>query len=58
LFEVLSLPVPDQKYFTQDINTYHLDWYDTTEPSKNFRITPWKSTSSVLGKLLGFISCP
>jgi nucleoside-diphosphate-sugar epimerase len=31
LFGVLSLPVPDHKYFTQDINTYHLDWYDTTE---------------------------
>ena len=31
LFGALSLTVPDRKYFTQDINTYHLDWYDTTE---------------------------
>jgi nucleoside-diphosphate-sugar epimerase len=31
LFGSLSLPIPDQKYFTQDINAYHLDWYDTKE---------------------------
>jgi hypothetical protein len=36
LFGVLSLPVPDQKYFTQDINTYHLDWYDTMEAQQEF----------------------
>ena len=36
LFGVLSLPVPDQKYFTQDINTYHLDWYDTIEAQREF----------------------
>jgi nucleoside-diphosphate-sugar epimerase len=36
LFGVLSLSMPDQKYFTQDINTYHLDWYDTTEAQQEF----------------------
>ena len=36
LFESLSLPIPDRKYFTQDINTYHLDWYDTKEAQKEF----------------------
>jgi nucleoside-diphosphate-sugar epimerase len=36
LFGSLSLPVPDQKYFTQDINTYHLDWYDTEEAQQEF----------------------
>jgi UDP-glucose 4-epimerase len=38
LFGVLSLSIPDQKYFTQDINTYHLDWYDTTEAQQEFEI--------------------
>ncbi len=37
LFGSLSLPVPDQKYFTQDLNTYHLDWYDTKEAQQEFR---------------------
>jgi len=32
----LSLPVPDQKYFTQDINSYHLDWYDTKVAQQEF----------------------
>jgi nucleoside-diphosphate-sugar epimerase len=36
LFGVLSLPVPDQKYFTQNVNTYHLDWYDTNEAQQEF----------------------
>jgi nucleoside-diphosphate-sugar epimerase len=36
LFGALSLPVPDQKYFTKDINTYHLDWYDTKEAQQEF----------------------
>ena len=36
LFGSLSLPVPDQKYFTQDINTYHFDWFDTKEPQQEF----------------------
>ncbi len=36
LFGALSLPVPDKKYFTSDINTYHLDWYDTTEAQQEF----------------------
>jgi nucleoside-diphosphate-sugar epimerase len=36
LFGVLSLSVPDRKYFTNDINTYHLDWYDTTEAHREF----------------------
>jgi nucleoside-diphosphate-sugar epimerase len=36
LFGSLSLPMPDQKYFTQDINTYHLDWYDTKEVQQEF----------------------
>ena len=36
LFESLSLPMPDQRYFTQDINTYHLDWYDTREVQQEF----------------------
>jgi UDP-glucose 4-epimerase len=36
LFGALSLPVPDQKYFTQDVNMYHLDWYDTEEAQQEF----------------------
>ena len=28
--------MPDQKYFTQDINGYHLDWYDTKEAQREF----------------------
>jgi dTDP-4-dehydrorhamnose reductase len=36
LFGAVSLPVPDQKYFTQDINTYHLDWYETIEAQQEF----------------------
>ena len=36
LFGSLSLPVPDRKYFTQDINAYHLDWYDTEEAQQEF----------------------
>ena len=36
LFKTLSLPMPDQKYFTKDINNYHLDWYDTKEAQKEF----------------------
>ncbi len=36
LFGALSLEVPDPKYFTQDINKYHLDWYDTAEAQKEF----------------------
>ncbi len=36
LFGSLSLTVPDRKYFTQDINTYHLDWYDTVEAQQEF----------------------
>ena len=31
LFGAFSLPVPDRRYFTKDINGYHLDWYDTDE---------------------------
>jgi len=36
IFGALSLPIPDQKYFTQNINTYHLDWYDTKEAQQQF----------------------
>jgi nucleoside-diphosphate-sugar epimerase len=36
LFGSLSLTVPDQKYFTPEINTYHLDWYDTKEAQQAF----------------------
>ena len=36
LFESLSLPIPDQKFFTKDINSYHLDWYNTKEAQKEF----------------------
>jgi nucleoside-diphosphate-sugar epimerase len=36
LFGSLSLPVPDQKYFAPDVNTYHLDWYDTKEAQQEF----------------------
>jgi hypothetical protein len=36
LFESLSLPMPDQKYFAKDINTYHLDWYNTKEAQREF----------------------
>jgi nucleoside-diphosphate-sugar epimerase len=36
LFGSLYLPVPDQKYFTANINTYHLDWYDTEQAQQEF----------------------
>jgi nucleoside-diphosphate-sugar epimerase len=36
LFGALSFPMLDQKYFTQDVNTYHLDWYDTEEAQREF----------------------
>ena len=36
LFGALSLQVPDRKYFTQDINNYHLDWYNTSEAQREF----------------------
>lgn len=36
LFGALALPIPDSKYFTQDINRYHLDWYDTEEAQQEF----------------------
>ena len=36
LFASLSLPVPDRKYFAQDINAYHLDWYDIKEAQQEF----------------------
>jgi nucleoside-diphosphate-sugar epimerase len=36
LFGTLSLQVPDRRYFTQDINNYHLDWYDTSEAQREF----------------------
>jgi nucleoside-diphosphate-sugar epimerase len=36
LFGSLALAVPDQKYFTQNINKYHLDWYDTKEAQREF----------------------
>jgi UDP-glucose 4-epimerase len=36
LFGSLSLTVPDRKYFTQDINTFHLDWYDTKKAQQEF----------------------
>jgi UDP-glucose 4-epimerase len=36
LFGSLSLTVPDRKYFTRDINTYHLDWYDTKDAKQEF----------------------
>ena len=37
LFGSFSLPLPDRKYFTPDINTFHLDWYDTAEAQKEFQ---------------------
>ncbi len=36
LFGSISMPMPDEKYFTQDINNYHLDWYDTKEAQQEF----------------------
>jgi nucleoside-diphosphate-sugar epimerase len=36
LFGSMSLSVPDQKYFTPDVNSYHLDWYDTKEAQLEF----------------------
>ncbi len=36
LFGALSLPVPDKKYFTPDINTYNLDWYNTEKAQQEF----------------------
>ena len=35
-FGCMSLPLPDQRYFTKDINNYHLDWYDTREAQSEF----------------------
>jgi len=35
-FGAFALHVPDRKYFTQDINNYHLDWYDTVEAQREF----------------------
>lgn len=37
LFKSLSIPIPDKKYFTQDINTYHLDWYETKKAQEEFK---------------------
>ncbi|MFW9924446.1 MAG: NAD-dependent epimerase/dehydratase family protein [Candidatus Thorarchaeota archaeon] len=36
LFGSFSLPVPDKKYFTTDIEAFHLDWHDTIEAQKEF----------------------
>jgi nucleoside-diphosphate-sugar epimerase len=36
IFGALALQVPDRRYFTQDINNYHLDWYDTSEAQQEF----------------------
>ena len=36
LFGAFSLPLPDEKYFTHDVNTYNLDWYDTSEAQREF----------------------
>jgi nucleoside-diphosphate-sugar epimerase len=36
MFEAMSIPVPDKKYFTPDLNKYHLDWYDTKEAQQEF----------------------
>ncbi|MCW4023040.1 MAG: NAD(P)-dependent oxidoreductase [Candidatus Bathyarchaeota archaeon] len=36
MFSAMSMHVPDTKYFTSDINTYHLDWYDTKEAQQEF----------------------
>jgi nucleoside-diphosphate-sugar epimerase len=36
LFKAFSLPLPERKYFTPDINTFHLDWYDTTKAEQEF----------------------
>ena len=36
MFGSMSMPVPDIKYFTPDVNTYHLDWYDTKEAQQQF----------------------
>ncbi|MCW4005536.1 MAG: NAD(P)-dependent oxidoreductase [Candidatus Bathyarchaeota archaeon] len=35
-FGAFSLPLPDTKYFTPNINTYHLDWYDTKKAQQEF----------------------
>lgn len=36
MFKSFSLYLPDRKYFTLDVNAYHLDWYDTKEVQKEF----------------------
>ena len=36
IFATFSLSAPDRCYFTQDINAYHLDWYDTSESQREF----------------------
>jgi nucleoside-diphosphate-sugar epimerase len=36
MFGAMSMRVPDTKYFTPDVNTYHLDWYDTKEAQQEF----------------------
>lgn len=37
LFGALSLPLPEKKYFTKELNNYHLDWYDTKEAQQEFK---------------------
>jgi nucleoside-diphosphate-sugar epimerase len=36
LFGSMGLPVPDRKYFAQDLNDQYIDWYDTTEAEQLF----------------------
>lgn len=36
LYNSFVIPMPERKYFTSNINAYHLDWYDTEEAQKEF----------------------
>lgn len=59
-FAVFSLPAPSRKYFTKDINAYHLDWYETSESQREFS---YQNTTSLeyfnhLRKLISGFSIP
>jgi nucleoside-diphosphate-sugar epimerase len=60
LFRSLSLPVPDQKYFTRNINAYHLDWYDTTKAQQEFNFQNHKIEDYFenMKKNFGFLKIP
>ena len=60
LFGSLALPIPDSKYFTQDINRYHLDWYDTEEAQQefNYQNHTFEEYIKRIKKAFGFFKIP